>query len=53
MRASNSIYDMPEGRPVWKTMPARVGLTLILLFLLAITTLAVVLTGARRTASAT
>jgi membrane protein len=45
MRASNSIYDMPEGRPVWKTLPVRVGLTVILLFLLAITTLAVVLTG--------
>jgi membrane protein len=45
MRASNSIYDMPEGRPVWKTLPVRVGLTLILLFLLAVTTLAVVLTG--------
>src|SRR3954454_16695913 len=45
MRASNMIYDMPEGRPVWKTLPVRVGLTLILLFLLAITALAVVLTG--------
>jgi membrane protein len=45
MRASNSIYDMPEGRPIWKTLPVRVGLTLILLVLLAITTLAVVLTG--------
>jgi membrane protein len=45
MRASNSIYDMPEGRPIWKTLPVRVGLTLILLFLLAITALAVVLTG--------
>jgi membrane protein len=45
MRASNVIYDMPEGRPVWKTLPLRVGLTLILLFLLAITALAVVLTG--------
>jgi membrane protein len=45
MRASNSIYDMPEGRPIWKTLPVRVVLTLILLFLLAITTLAVVLTG--------
>ena len=45
MRASNSIYDMPEGRPVWKTLPIRVVLTLILLFLLAITALAVVLTG--------
>ena len=45
MRASNIVYDMPEGRPVWKTLPVRVGLTLILLFLLAITALAVVLTG--------
>jgi membrane protein len=45
MRASNAIYDMPEGRPVWKTLPVRVGLTLVLLFLLAITTVAVVLTG--------
>ena len=45
MRASNAIYDMPEGRPVWKTLPVRVGLTLVLLFLLAITALAVVLTG--------
>jgi membrane protein len=45
MRASNSIYDMPEGRPVWKTLPVRVSLTLVLLVLLAVTTLAVVLTG--------
>jgi len=46
MRASNAIYDMEEGRPVWKTLPVRVSLTLVLLVLLAITTLAVVLTGA-------
>jgi membrane protein len=45
MRASNAIYDMPEGRPIWKTLPVRVGLTLVLLVLLAITTIAVVLTG--------
>ena len=45
MRASNSIYDMEEGRPVWKPLPVRVGLTLVLLFLLAITAIAVVLTG--------
>jgi membrane protein len=45
MRASNSIYDMPEGRPVWKTLPVRVGLTIVLLTLLAISTIAVVLTG--------
>jgi membrane protein len=45
MRASNAIYDMPEGRPVWKTLPVRVGLTLVLLVLLALSTIAVVLTG--------
>ncbi|MDQ3901125.1 MAG: YihY/virulence factor BrkB family protein, partial [Actinomycetota bacterium] len=27
MRASNAIYEMPEGRPVWKTVPLRLGLT--------------------------
>jgi membrane protein len=45
MRASNAIYDMEEGRPVWKTLPVRVGLTLVLLLLLALSTIAVVLTG--------
>ena len=46
MRASNVIYDIDEGRPVWKTLPVRVSLTLVLLTLLAISTIAVVLTGA-------
>jgi len=45
MRASNAIYDIEEGRPVWKTLPVRVGLTVVLLVLLAVTTIAVVLTG--------
>jgi membrane protein len=45
MRASNAIYDMEEGRPVWKTLPVRIGLTLVLLLLLAVSTIAVVLTG--------
>jgi membrane protein len=45
MRASNAIYDMEEGRPIWKTLPVRVGLTLVLLILLALSTIAVVLTG--------
>jgi membrane protein len=45
MRASNAIYDIEEGRPVWKTLPVRVGLTIVLLVLLALTTIAVVLTG--------
>jgi membrane protein len=39
MRASNAIYDIDEGRPVW------VVLTLVLLLLLAVSTVAVVLTG--------
>ena len=46
MRASNAIYDIEEGRPIWKTLPVRVSLTLVLLTLLAISTIAVVLTGA-------
>jgi len=45
MRASNSIYDIEEGRPIWKTLPTRVGLTLVLLVLLAISAVAVTLTG--------
>ena len=45
MRASNAIYDMEEGRPIWKTLPLRVGLTIVLLLLLALSTIAVVLTG--------
>jgi membrane protein len=45
MRASNSIYDIEEGRPVWKTLPTRVVLTLVLLLLLAVSAVAVTLTG--------
>jgi membrane protein len=46
MRASNSIWDVEEGRPVWKTIPVRLGVTLVVVLLLAISALAVVLTGA-------
>jgi membrane protein len=51
MRASNAIYDVPEGRPIWKTLPIRIGLTVLLMLLTAITAIAVVMTGglARRT----
>ncbi|HEY1276910.1 MAG TPA: YihY/virulence factor BrkB family protein [Thermoleophilaceae bacterium] len=45
MRASNAIYDIEEGRPIWKTLPTRVVLTLVLLVLLAITAIGVTLTG--------
>jgi membrane protein len=46
MRASNTIYGIEEGRPIWKTLPVRVGVTLVLLVLLAVSAIAVVLTGA-------
>jgi membrane protein len=45
MRASNTIYDVEEGRPIWKTIPVRAGVTLVMLVLLAVSAIAVVLTG--------
>jgi YihY family inner membrane protein len=45
MRASNAIYDVPEGRPVWKTLPIRVGVTVIVMMLLAVSAVAVVASG--------
>jgi membrane protein len=45
MRASNDIWDVEEGRPVWKTIPLRLGVTSVLLVLLTISALAVVVTG--------
>jgi membrane protein len=46
MRASNAIYAMDEGRPIWKTLPLRVGLTVLLMVLTTISAVAVTLTGA-------
>ena len=45
MRASNAIYDVEEGRPVWMTLPIRVGVTVVLLAMLAISAVAVVVSG--------
>jgi membrane protein len=45
MRASNAIYEIEEGRPIWKTIPVRLSLTLVLMVLLAVSSLAVVITG--------
>jgi membrane protein len=45
MRASNAIYDIGEGRPVWKTLPVRVGMTIVTVALLAISAIAVVVSG--------
>jgi membrane protein len=45
MRASNAIYDIEEGRPLWKTLPLRVGLTLLLMVLTAVSAVGVTLSG--------
>ncbi len=45
MRAANAIYDVPEGRPIWKTLPLRIGLTVLTGVLLSASILAVVTTG--------
>jgi membrane protein len=45
IRASNVVYDIPEGRPVWKTTPLRVGLTLLMMVLLSASAAIVVFTG--------
>jgi membrane protein len=45
MRAANAIYDVPEGRPVWKKLPVRLGVTIVTGILISISALAVVFTG--------
>ncbi len=45
MDASNAIYDVDEGRSIWKKLPLRVGVTVLMMVLLAAGALAVVLTG--------
>jgi membrane protein len=45
MRAANAIYDVPEGRPAWKKLPVRLGVTIVTGVLLSVSAFAVVLTG--------
>jgi membrane protein len=46
MRASNAIYEIEEGRPLWKTLPVRVGLTVLLMLLTAVSAIGVTISGA-------
>jgi membrane protein len=46
MRASNVVWDVEEGRPIYKTVPIRFGVTVVTVLLLTASALAVVLTGA-------
>jgi membrane protein len=44
-RASNVIYETPEGRPIWKLRPLQILVTLVMVVLTAIVALSLVLTG--------
>ncbi|MBE7189460.1 YihY/virulence factor BrkB family protein [Jatrophihabitans endophyticus] len=44
-RAANSIYEVDEGRPIWKTAPVRLLVTLALVVMLVIALLIIVVTG--------
>jgi membrane protein len=45
MQAANSIWDVPEGRPAWKTLPIRLALTIAAGLTVGAAALAVVFTG--------
>jgi membrane protein len=45
MRASNAIYGVEEGRPIWKTAPVRLGVTFVLVLMLVASAIIVVVTG--------
>jgi membrane protein len=45
MRASNTVYDIPEGRPIWKTLPTRVVTTVVGLVMIVMAAIIVVFTG--------
>lgn len=45
MRAANAIYDVPEGRPIWKKLPIRLGVTALIGLMLLVSLLIVIFTG--------
>jgi membrane protein len=45
IRASNAIWDVEEGRPIWRVVPLRLFVTIVMLILLAASAVAVVVTG--------
>ncbi|SMC47887.1 membrane protein [Kibdelosporangium aridum] len=45
IRAANAIYEVEEGRPLFKTIPLRMGITLAIVVLLGVCAIGVVLTG--------
>jgi membrane protein len=45
MRAGNAIYEIPEGRPIYRTIPVRLGTTIACMIILVIAALMVLVTG--------
>jgi membrane protein len=45
IRASNAIYEKPEGRPFYRLRPVQLAVTLVMLVVLAISAAAVAITG--------
>jgi membrane protein len=45
MRASNAIYEVEEGRPFWIKRPVQLAVTIVMIALLALSAVAVVITG--------
>lgn len=45
IRSANAVYDVAEGRPVWKVTPLRLILTVVLMVLACVSALIVVVSG--------
>ena len=45
MRASNVIYETPEGRPFWKLRPLQIAVTLAMIVMMALLAVGLILTG--------
>ncbi|MEV6959853.1 YihY/virulence factor BrkB family protein [Streptomyces sp. NPDC051207] len=45
IRTANAVYDIPEGRPVWKVLPVRIAVTVVLMVFAVVSALIVVFTG--------
>ena len=45
MRAANRVYDIGEGRPIWKTVPLRLAITIFAVVMLVAMAVIVVVTG--------
>ena len=45
IRASNAVYEIEEGRPFWKLRPLQIGITILMVLLMAAIAVALVVSG--------